>query len=134
MAVFFAFILGGGLYGLLEVAWRGFTHWTMLILGGACTAAGYVISGVNITFFKKLCLCTAIITTLEFLTGIVVNIMLNWHVWDYSGQPFNILGQICPQFVFLWGLLSAGGLGLCQFLRQLPQRLRRRLPPGRRQA
>jgi len=30
------FIGGGGAYGLLEILWRGFTHISMIILGGIC--------------------------------------------------------------------------------------------------
>ena len=30
------FLLGGCAYGLLEVLYRGHTHWTMLVTGGAC--------------------------------------------------------------------------------------------------
>jgi len=28
-------LCGGVLYGLLEVAWRGYTHWTMMVLAVA---------------------------------------------------------------------------------------------------
>ena len=30
------FFLGGGAYAALELAWRGTTHWTMFLAGGAC--------------------------------------------------------------------------------------------------
>ena len=32
----FLFETGGLLYLLLELLWRGWTHWTMFFLGGAC--------------------------------------------------------------------------------------------------
>ena len=32
-------LCGGVLYGLLEVAWRGYTHWTMMVL-----AAGLILN------------------------------------------------------------------------------------------
>ena len=32
----FLFLLGGGGYAALELAWRGTTHWTMFAAGGAC--------------------------------------------------------------------------------------------------
>ena len=28
------FAMGGGTYGLIEVLWRGYTHWSMALLGG----------------------------------------------------------------------------------------------------
>ena len=32
----FLWTLGGSIYYLFEVAFRGFSHWTMFILGGIC--------------------------------------------------------------------------------------------------
>lgn len=32
----FLFLTGGLLYNMLELALRGWTHWTMFILGGIC--------------------------------------------------------------------------------------------------
>ena len=30
------FLFGGTGYALLELLWRGFTHWSMFVLGGVC--------------------------------------------------------------------------------------------------
>ena len=43
-----------------------------------------------------------IITAMEFITGCVVNIWLEWNVWDYKNLPFNLMGQICLYFFLLW--------------------------------
>ena len=32
----FLFYAGGVLYVLIELAWRGRSHWTMFVLGGLC--------------------------------------------------------------------------------------------------
>ena len=32
----FLFLIGGALYYLIEVLWRGYSHWSMFILGGVC--------------------------------------------------------------------------------------------------
>lgn len=32
----FLFVVGGLLYAVIEILWRGYTHWTMAILGGMC--------------------------------------------------------------------------------------------------
>nr|HRM28803.1 hypothetical protein [Gemmiger qucibialis] len=33
------FAMGGTAYLALEIAWRGTTHWTMFLAGGACLCA-----------------------------------------------------------------------------------------------
>lgn len=113
------FIFGSILYGLAEILWRGWTHWTMLLCGGLCFTLMYLVSGSELSLFKKWVLSTCLITTVEFLTGCVVNLGLHWQVWDYSSMRFNLLGQICPQFILMWFLLSIPGMGLCQLLRRL---------------
>ena len=44
---------------------------------------------------------------LELLCGLLVNRALGWAVWDYSAQPGNLWGQICPLYTLLWIPLSA---------------------------
>lgn len=113
------YALGGLLYGALEMLWRGWTHWSMLLCGGLCFMLMYIISGLTLPLPKKCVLSAAAITTVEFFTGCLVNLRLQWHVWDYSAMPFNLLGQICPQFLLLWLALSVPGIALCTALRNL---------------
>ena len=40
----FAAGVGAALYGGIELAWRGRTHWTMLLAGGTCFAVMYLIA------------------------------------------------------------------------------------------
>ena len=42
---------------------------------------------------------------------------LGWGVWDYSGIPGNILGQICPQYTVLWMPVSLAGIILDDWIR-----------------
>ena len=49
---------------------------------------------------------TLVITPIEFLIGLIVNCRLNMNIWDYSNERFNILGQICPLYSMLWGILT----------------------------
>ena len=56
--------------------------------------------------------CTAgavFICSIEFATGFFVNILLGWHVWDYSDKLFNLYGQICPLYAILWFLVCIPG-------------------------
>ena len=118
MEFLFIYILGGALYGLLELLWRGWTHWSMLLCGGFCFLLMYLISMTGMSAVKKWLLCAFAITTVEFLTGCLVNLRLGWQVWDYSRLPGNLLGQVCPQFLLLWLALSIPGVALCTAIRR----------------
>lgn len=58
-----------------------------------------------------------IITGLEFLAGLIVNIRLGWGVWDYSNMPLNLFGQICLPYSLLWCLISLPAIYLDDWLR-----------------
>ena len=47
------FALGSILYGLTEILWRGWTHWTMLLCGGICFTLMYLVSGSGLSLVKK---------------------------------------------------------------------------------
>lgn len=103
----FLFLTGGVGYGLIELLWRGYTHPSMVIAGGVCFI---LIYGVNKwlrghSVLLRSAVSAAAITAVEFSVGIVVNRLLNLSVWDYSGEKYNLLGQICPHYTFLWFLL-----------------------------
>lgn len=98
------FLLGGMLYCMIEILWRGTTHWSMGIAGGGCFLAIYLLrsycSEVSLTLR---CLAGAVvICTVELVSGFFLNIVLGWDVWDYSGRWLNVYGQICPLYAALW--------------------------------
>ena len=103
------FAVGGTGYAVIELLWRRRTHWTMILAGGVC----FVIFSLVAERFKekplvyKAALCSLAVTAVELVFGLIFNIALKMNVWDYSGVPFNFLGQICPLFTLIWG-----GLGL----------------------
>lgn len=102
------FTFGGVGYGIIELLWRGHTHWTMIIAGGVC----FIIFSEIAERFKhrsalfKAALCSLGVTAVELAFGVIFNIIFGLGVWDYSDMPFNFLGQICPTFTLLWGLLG----------------------------
>lgn len=113
---------GGATYVTIEVFWRGYSHWTMFVLA----ALLFILIGMlNNTFSWSLGLVwqtffgTAGATLLELGFGIVVNLWLGWDIWDYSDMPGNILGQICPQYAFLWIPLVLLAILLDDYLRWL---------------
>jgi len=100
--------LGGGCYVLLELLWRGRSHWTMFVLGGLCfQLIGCLNRRQTMPLALQACLGAMIVTALELLTGITVNLLLDWNVWDYSALPANFLGQICLYYFVLWIPISA---------------------------
>lgn len=107
--------LGGTAYGICEMLWRGYTHWTMVVLGGICFLGLYEGQRkFGSLSLPARCFAGAVfITSLELVTGSIVNIALDMGVWDYSEMPFNFMGQICPQFFCLWTVLCFPALWLC---------------------
>ena len=119
------FLAGGLSYGALELLWRGHTHWTMLLCGGVCAELMYLTAGSRKTMLpRRWTLCAAEVTTVEYLTGLLVNLRLGWNVWDYSTHPLNVLGQICPEYTLLWFLLSIPGVWLGRQIHGVFGRLR----------
>ena len=114
------FFIGGTIYVSLEHIWRGWSHWTMFILGGICFIALGLINEVldwDTPMVLQMAIGCAIITTLEFITGCIVNLGLGWDVWDYSQYPLNFLGQISVRSSVLWYFLSAVGIVLDDTIR-----------------
>lgn len=114
------FLMGGMIYFAIELAYKGDSHYSMFITGGA---AFLLMGGINSYFdrnmplIKQMLLSAVIITLLEFICGVIVNIWLHLNVWDYSHIPLNLMGQICPRFFFIWFALSLVGIILDDFFR-----------------
>lgn len=110
------FIVGAIGYPLLELLWRGRTHWSMSLAGGICMVLLLLISRLPLSR-PILWLCGALaITTVEFAIGCVVNRWLHLGVWDYSELPLNLWGQISLPFSLLWFALSIPGIALCRVI------------------
>lgn len=113
-------IIGGTIYVGIELLWRGHSHISMFILGAICFVALGGLNEVipwNMGLVWQALIGGTIITGLEFVTGVIVNIWLKLGVWDYSKLPFNIMGQVCLIYYFLWVLLSIVAIILDDYLR-----------------
>ncbi len=114
---FMCFALGAVIYGLVEVAVRGYTHWTMALTGGAVMMLINLINQTkNLNIITRCLLGATVITSLEFAVGMIVNVRLGWDVWDYSDKAMNIFGQICPQFCVGWFFISIPAFALCRYI------------------
>ena len=101
------FSLGGLGYVLLELLWRGRSHISMFLAGGASLL---LIGGLNHAQPKlplplRAVAGAGIITMVELAAGLLFN--RDYGVWDYRDQWGNYMGQICPLFSLLWVLLAA---------------------------
>ncbi len=112
-----SFAVGAIGYGLAEVLFRGYTHWSMALAGGTVLVLFTLINqSRNIPLLIRCLLGMIIITSIEFGIGMLVNVTAGWDVWDYSDKPFNIMGQICPQFSAVWFLISIPAFRLSSFI------------------
>lgn len=114
--------LGGTVYVFIELMWRGYSHWSMFLLGGVCFIALGLINEIipwEMPLSVQMFIGCAIITALEFITGCIVNLWLGWDVWDYSDLPYNLLGQISVMSSVGWYFLSAVGIVFDDWLRYI---------------
>ena len=111
ISLFIMFNISGLIYILLELLWRGRSHWTMFICAGLC---GLVMANVNNnllkfdTDFRIQVLVSALCCSMfEFLFGIIFN--GDFTIWDYRGMWGTIhwLGdQVNILFFGVWILIS----------------------------
>lgn len=103
------FMVGAITYLLIEILWRGYTHWTMGILGGIVIILVGLINEVtrkDLPLIIQAPLASIIITLIEYWAGYILNIQLGMNIWDYSDLPLNVDGQICLYFSLLWMILG----------------------------
>ncbi len=104
-------MIGGLAYNLLELLWRGRTHWSMFLVGGGCfELIGLIARRVRAPLAVKCGLCALGITAAELVSGCVFNLWLGMAVWDYNGMRFNIKGQVCLLYSAFWMLISLAAM------------------------
>lgn len=92
----------------------------MFIVGGICFV---LISSINnftpfkISLLGQMIIACLLITFIEFISGLIVNIFLNLNVWNYSSEKFNILGQVCLKASIAWFFLSLPAIYLGNFIK-----------------
>lgn len=111
--------IGGASYCLLEILVRGFTHWSMAVVGGVC----FLIIGLlnertpNMPLLKQMFYSMIVVTLVELFAGLVINVWLQLDVWDYSERLWNIWGQICLKNSIYWFFLSVVAVVLDDYIR-----------------
>ena len=112
------FAIGGFSYNLLELVWRGYSHWSMFFVGGTCFHLIGRIGG-RLWCRGRLVVsiaCSAAVTFTEFFSGCLLNLRWRLHVWDYSHMFGNVLGQVCLLYSVLWGGLSVIAVPLYRWM------------------
>jgi len=89
---------------MLEILFRGHTHWSMALAGGICFISLYsfYIRYKSMIIWAKCLISATIITSIEFVFGMIFNVALGMGVWNYHNLPGNIMGQVCPEFFLVW--------------------------------
>lgn len=115
------FTISGLIYIMLELAWRGRTHWTMFVCAGLC---GLVMANVNNNLLKfdtdfriQVLVSALCCTTFEFLFGIIFN--GDFSIWDYRntwGTIHVLDDQINILFFGIWIIISVFGLPFLDWL------------------
>ncbi|MBQ7660802.1 MAG: hypothetical protein IJS44_01960 [Clostridia bacterium] len=108
---------GGIVYCFIEILWRGYTHWSMALLGALCFGSFYYLEPKlsRVNFFLRMLILCALVTAYEFCFGVVFNLWLGYNVWDYTNLKINFMGQISLLYSFFWYWLCI----LSHFLRKL---------------
>ena len=112
------FGIGFAGYPLVELLWRGRTHWSMALTGGLCCAALCRVFRrmKRRPLVTKCAVGSFIITSIEYVVGYFVNIKLKLGVWDYSALPLNVRGQVCARYSLLWAALCVPLCALSEFV------------------
>ena len=82
----------GCVYTNIEMIFRGYTHPSMIIVGGICGMLAGLINDITpaMKMYKQCILSAVIITVVEYISGWILNIKLGLNIWDYTNLKFNL--------------------------------------------
>ena len=112
------YALGSLGYCIIEILWRGYSHWSMGILGAVCFLEIFRIHRLfnSLPTVAKALMGSCAITALELVAGLILNLWLELRIWDYSNMPLHLLGQICLPFSVMWFFLCFPALFFCRLI------------------
>lgn len=115
---FFLLLFGGVTYYGIEVLYRGYSHWSMGILGAVCFLEIFRIHRLFnfLPTVAKALMGSCAITALELVAGLILNLWLELRIWDYSNMPLHLWGQICLPFSVMWFFLCFPALFFCRLI------------------
>lgn len=113
-------IYGGVIYYFIELIYRGYSHYTMILVGGLCFICIGLLNELytyKISLIKQMIISSVIVTVIEFIAGVILNIWLKLDIWDYGNLRFNLLGQISLRTSVIWFFLALPAIYLDDYLR-----------------
>ena len=105
------FLSCGFIYCMIEILFRGWSHWSMFVLTGFLGV--FCVDSINNTlsfdcdYIVQILISTILCTIGEGISGIILNVWLQLNVWDYSKMTFGtfFFGQCNILFCFAWMLI-----------------------------
>lgn len=86
---------------------RGFLHGPICPIYGICTLTIIgILQSFNKNIFILFIIATIVISTIEYITGYLLEKVFRTKYWDYTEDPFNLHGRICLHFSLMWGMLA----------------------------
>lgn len=111
------FLLGGSAYVGVELAWRGASHWTMFLAGGACLCyLGWLAARPTLPLLWAAALGALGVSALELAVGLACTRLFRLQVWDYSHEWGNLGGLVCPKYTLFWFVLCGWVLWIMRVL------------------
>lgn len=105
------FLSCGFIYCMIEILFRGWSHWSMFVLTGFlgvfCIDSINNVLSFDCDYIVQILISTILCTIGEGISGIILNIWLQLNVWDYSKMTFGtfFFGQCNVLFCFAWMLI-----------------------------
>ena len=86
---------------------RGFLHGPFCPIYGFGTLSIIILLKSIEANYVFLFLGSVFLTsTIEYVTGFILEDLFNSTWWDYSDKPYNLHGRICLSFSIIWGFIS----------------------------
>ena len=113
------FLSCGFIYCMIEILFRGWSHWSMFVLTGFLGV--FCVDSINNTlsfdcdYIVQILISTILCTIGEGISGIILNVWLQLNVWDYSKMTFGtfFFGQCNILFCFAWALIISVVIFYC---------------------
>ena len=105
------FLSCGFIYYMIEILFRGWSHWSMFVLAGFlgvfCVDSVNNVLSFDCDYIVQILISTILCIIGEGISGIILNVWLQLNVWDYSKMAFGtfFFGQCNVIFCVAWALI-----------------------------